>query len=162
MVTAALKLKDTCSLKGEGNGNTHSSILAWRIPGTEEPGGLPSVGLHRVGHDWCDLAAAAAAPWKKCYDQPRQRIKKQRHYFANKGPYSQSHGFSSCHVWMWEFEQKGGWALKNCCLDMSLNRLQEMVKDGEAWHAIVCGVSKSQTQLGDWTTTNKFHFFFFP
>ena len=57
MVTAALKLKDTCSLKGEGNGNTHSSILAWRIPGTEEPGGLPSVGLHRVGHDWCDLAA---------------------------------------------------------------------------------------------------------
>ena len=38
---------------------THSNILAWRIPGTEEPGGLPSVGLHRVGHDWSDLAAAA-------------------------------------------------------------------------------------------------------
>ena len=40
---------------------THSSILAWRIPGTEEPGGLQSMGSHRVGHDWCDLAAAAAA-----------------------------------------------------------------------------------------------------
>ena len=40
---------------------THSSILAWRIPGTEEPGGLPSVGSHRVGHDRHDLAAAAAA-----------------------------------------------------------------------------------------------------
>ena len=40
---------------------THSSILAWRIPGTEEPSGLPSVGLHRVGHDWSNLAAAAAA-----------------------------------------------------------------------------------------------------
>ena len=40
---------------------THSSILAWRIPGTEEPGGLPSMGSHRVGHDWSDLAAAAAA-----------------------------------------------------------------------------------------------------
>ena len=40
---------------------THSSVLAWRIPGTEEPGGLPSVGSHRVGHDWSDLAAAAAA-----------------------------------------------------------------------------------------------------
>ena len=40
---------------------THSSILAWRIPGKEEPGGLPSTGLHRVGHDWSDLAAAAAA-----------------------------------------------------------------------------------------------------
>jgi len=39
---------------------THSSILAWRIPGLEEPGGLPSMGSHRVGHDWSDLAAAAA------------------------------------------------------------------------------------------------------
>ena len=39
---------------------THFSILAWRIPGTEELGGPPSVGSHRVGHDWCDLAAAAA------------------------------------------------------------------------------------------------------
>ena len=40
---------------------THSSILAWRIPGTREPGGLRSMGSHRVGHDWSDLAAAAAA-----------------------------------------------------------------------------------------------------
>ena len=39
----------------------HSSVLAWRIPGTGEPGGLPSMGLHRVGHDWSDLAAAT---WK--------------------------------------------------------------------------------------------------
>ena len=39
---------------------THSSVLPWRIPGTGEPGGLPSMGLHRVGHDWSDLAAAAA------------------------------------------------------------------------------------------------------
>ena len=39
---------------------THSSVLAWRIPGMEEPGGLPSMGLHRVGHNWYDLAAAAA------------------------------------------------------------------------------------------------------
>ena len=38
---------------------THSSVLAWRIPGTEEPGGLPSLGSHRVGHDWSDLAAVA-------------------------------------------------------------------------------------------------------
>ena len=41
---------------------THSSVLAWRTPGTGEPGGLPSMGLHRVGHDCSDLAAAAAAP----------------------------------------------------------------------------------------------------
>ena len=41
-------------------GKTHSSVLAWRIPGTGEPGGLPSMGSHRVGHDQSDLAAAAA------------------------------------------------------------------------------------------------------
>ena len=40
---------------------THSSVLAWRIPGTGEPGGLPSMGSHRVGHDWSDLAAAAGS-----------------------------------------------------------------------------------------------------
>ena len=41
------------------------------------------------------------APWKKSYDQPRRHIKKQRHYFANKGPSSQSYGFSSIQVWTW-------------------------------------------------------------
>ena len=46
---------------------THSSVLAWRIPGTGEPGGLLSMGSHRVGHDWSDLAAAAAATVKPCY-----------------------------------------------------------------------------------------------
>ena len=55
------------------------------------------------------------APWKKCYDQPRQHIKKQRHYFAIKGPSSQSYGFSSSHVWMWELDYKESWALKNWC-----------------------------------------------
>ena len=42
---------------------THSSVLAWRIPGTGEPGGLLSMGSHRVGHDWSNLAAAAAVKW---------------------------------------------------------------------------------------------------
>ena len=70
------------------------------------------------------------APWKKSYDklsesescsivsdslQHRQCIKKQRHYFANKGPYSQSYGFSNSHVWMWELDHKEGWVLKNWC-----------------------------------------------
>ena len=55
---------------------THSSVLAWRIPGTGDPGGLPSMGSHRVGHDWRDLAAAvAAAPWKKSYDKPDRVLK---------------------------------------------------------------------------------------
>ena len=46
------------------------------------------------------------APWKKSYDQCRQHIKKQRHYFVNKGPSSQGYGFSSSHVWMWETIKK--------------------------------------------------------
>ena len=54
-------------------------------------------------------------PWKKSYDQLRQLIKKQRHYFANRGPSSQSYGFSSGHVWMWELDYKESWALKNWC-----------------------------------------------
>ena len=55
------------------------------------------------------------APWKKNYDQPRQHIKKQRHYFANKGPSSQSYGFSSSHVWMWALDSEESWALKKWC-----------------------------------------------
>ena len=53
------------------------------------------------------------APWKKIYDKPRQHYKEQRHYFANKSLYSQSYGFSSSHVWMWELDYKESWAPKN-------------------------------------------------
>ena len=54
-------------------------------------------------------------PWKKSYDQPRQHIEKQRHYFANKRPSSQGYGFSSGHVWMWELNCKESSALKSWC-----------------------------------------------
>ena len=54
-------------------------------------------------------------PWKESYDQPRQHIKKQRHYFANKDPSSQSHGFSSSHIWMWKLDCEESWVLKNWC-----------------------------------------------
>ena len=166
-----------------------------------------------------------------------QRIKKQRHYFANKGPPSQSYGFSSSHVWMWELDGKEGWMPKNWCIwtvvlektlespwdskeiqpvnpkgnqpwlfirradaeaeapvlwphdvknqlirkdpdagkdwrweeegrqrmrwwdgitdsmDMSLSKLQKMVKDREAWCAVVHRVTKGRTGQSDWTTT---------
>ena len=52
-------------------------------------------------------------PWKKSYDQHRQQIKKQRHYFAEKGPSSQSYVFSSSYVWMWELDYKESLAPKN-------------------------------------------------
>ena len=55
------------------------------------------------------------APWKKSYDWPRQHIKKQEHYFANKGLSSQSHGFSSGHVWIWGLDYKESWVQKNWC-----------------------------------------------
>ena len=55
------------------------------------------------------------APWKKSNDKPRQRIKNQRHHFANKSPYSQTYGFSSSHVWMWELDHKEDWMPKNWC-----------------------------------------------
>ena len=63
--------------------------------------------IHRVAKsqtqltaDDCSHEIRTLTPWKECYDQPRQHIKKQRHYFANKGPSSQGYGFSSGHVWM--------------------------------------------------------------
>ena len=55
------------------------------------------------------------APWKKSYDQPRQHMKKQRLYFANKDPSSQGYGFSRSHIWMWELDYKESCAPKNWC-----------------------------------------------
>ena len=78
---------------------THSSILAWRIPWTVVHG------IHKE-LDTTKMVTAAMklkqtlTPWKESYDQPRQHIKKQRHYFANKISSGQGYGFSSGHVWM--------------------------------------------------------------
>ena len=169
-------------------------------------------------------------PQKKSYDKPRQHIKKQRHHFENKARHSQSYGFPSSHVQIWELDHKEGWAPKDWCfqtvvLEKTLARrsyqsilkkinseysleglmlkfqyfghlmqtanslektqtlgkiedkrrrrwqrmrwldgittqwtwisaLQEIVKDREAWHAAVHGVTKSQTQLSNLTHTH--------
>ena len=61
---------------------THSSVLAWRIPGTGEPGGLPSMGSHRVGHDWSDLAAAAAGKKDGCEQAEHRGFVEQLNKFV--------------------------------------------------------------------------------
>ena len=60
------------------------------------------------------------SPWEESYDKSRQHIKKQRHHFADKGGYSQSYGFSSNHVQMWELDHKESWAPKNWCFQIVL------------------------------------------
>ena len=77
------------------------------------------------------------APWKKNYDQPRQHIKKQRHYFASKCPSSQSYGFSSSHGWMWELDCKESWVLENWCFwTVVLEKTLESLLDCMEIHSV--------------------------
>ena len=100
---------------------THSSVLAWRIPGMGEPGGLPSMGSHRVGHDWSDLAAAAAC------DTVVKNLP------ANTGNVGSIPGSGKFHG------GGNGNALRYSCLEKSMER--------GAWRATVHGVTKIQTWL---------------
>ena len=91
-------------------------IPSWEIDGetVETVSDFIFGGSKITADDDCSHEIKTLAPWKKSYDQPRQHIKKQRHYFANKGPSSQRYGFSSSQVWMW-VDYKESWALKNWC-----------------------------------------------
>ena len=77
-------------------------ITSWEIDGEkmETVADFIFLGFKITANGDCSHEIKTLAPWKKSYDQPRQHIKKQRHYFANKGPSSQSYGFSSGHIWM--------------------------------------------------------------
>ena len=92
-------------------------ITSWQIDGeTVKTGRLYFLGLQNHCIWWLQpWNQNMLTPWKESYDQPRQHLKKQRHYFANKGLSSQGYGFSSSHVWMWELVCKESWALKNWC-----------------------------------------------
>ena len=82
------------------------SITSWEIDGetVETVSDIIFLGSQITADGECCHEIKTLIPWKKSYDQPRQYIKKQRHYFANKGPSSQGYGFSSGHVWMRELD----------------------------------------------------------
>ena len=94
-----------------------SPITSWQTDGEtmEIVIDFISLGSKFTADNDCSHEIKTIAPWKKSYDKLRQCNKKQRHYFANKGPHGQSYGFSSSHVWMWELDYKESWALKNWC-----------------------------------------------
>ena len=75
------------------------SITSWEIDG-ETVADFIFLGSKITADDDCSHEIKTLAPWKESYDQPRQHIKKQRHYFGDKGPSSQGYGFSSGHIWM--------------------------------------------------------------
>ena len=79
-----------------------SPITSWQIDGEtmETVTDFIFLGFKITADSDCSHEIKTLAPWKESYDQPRQHIKKQRHYFSNKGPSSQGYGFSSSHVWM--------------------------------------------------------------
>ena len=72
------------------------------------------------------------AAWKKSYDKPREHIKKQRHYFADKSPSSQSYGFSSSHAWMWELDRKENRAPATVALQRQLPLARRAPAEGQA------------------------------
>ena len=92
-------------------------ITSWQIGGekVETVTDFIFLGSKITANSDCCHEIKTVAPWKKSYDQPRQHMKKQKHYFAYKGPSSQSYCFSSGHLWMWELDHKENWAPKNWC-----------------------------------------------
>ena len=93
-------------------------ITSCQIDGETMETGFVFLGSKNHCRSWLQTRnEKTLAPWKKSNDQPRQHIKKQRHHFDDKGPYSESYGFSSSlekpDVWMWELDYKESWAPKN-------------------------------------------------
>ena len=136
---------------------THSSVLTWRIPGTGEPGGLPPMGSHRVGHDWSDLAAAAGYRESTCNLGNHSSIPGLGWYTRERIGYSLQYSWASLvaqlvknlpemrEIWVWSL----GWE------DMlEKGKYSELQDSGleNSMDYIVHGVAKSRTWLND------FHF----
>ena len=120
---------------------THSSVLAWRIPGTGEPGGLPSMGSHRVRHDWSNLAAAAVRTEKAM--APHSSTLAWKIPWTEEPGRLQSMGSRRVgHDWVTSLSRIG---------EGNGNPLQcyflENLRDGVAWWATIYGVTQSRTWL---------------
>ena len=126
----------------------HPSILTWESPWTEEPGGPQAVGFQRVVHGWAHMYSLAIIKitvgvnssheikrhlllGKKAMTNLNSILKSSGIHFANKGLSSQSCGFSTGHVWMWELDHKEGWAQKNWCFQIVLERTLESPLDSK-------------------------------
>ena len=94
-----------------------SPITSWQIDGEtmETVRDFIFRGSKITADGDCSHEIEMLASWKKSYDQIRQHIKKQRHYFASQGPSSQTYDFSNSHLWMWELDYKESWVPKNQC-----------------------------------------------
>ena len=92
-----------------------SPITSWEIDGETVADFICGGSKITADSDCSHEIKRHLTPWKESYDQPRQHIQKQRHYFVNKGTSSQGYGFSSSHVRMWELDYKESWAPKNWC-----------------------------------------------
>ena len=106
-----------------------------------------------MGHDLNDWNKPTLLPIVLCCSyslkQPRQHIKKQRHYFTNKGPSSQNYGFSSSHIWMWELDYKESWALKNWCFwTVALEKTPESLLDCKKIKPVNTKVNQSWIFIG--------------
>ena len=110
---------------------THSSVLAWRIPGTGEPGGLQSMGSHKVGHDWNDLAVATAAAWCLSLEVKASA--------RNAGDLGSIPGW-------------GRFPWRRKCNPLQYSCLENPM-DGGAWWATVYRLAQSRTRLSNFTFT---------
>ena len=160
---------------------THSSVLAWRIPGTGEPGGLPSMGSHRVRHDWSDLAAAAVIPHMlQCQNQDIDNNTTNWFYsyfpsFTGRRRWhptpvllpGKPHGQRSlvgCSPWGCKesdmTEQLHFHFSLSCTGEGNGNPLQcsclENPRDGGAWWAAICRIAQSRTRLTGLSSSSSF------
>ena len=115
-ISTCMDIFTFCISRRNASGALEVLFMANRWGNSGNSGWLYFGGLQNHSRWWMQpWNLKMLAPWKKSYDQPRQHIKKQRHYFVNKCPSIQSYGFSSSHVWRWELDYKESWVPQNWC-----------------------------------------------